>query len=387
MQETASVAATPSTPGVDALSWVSAIAPYVAGKPIEETARELGLDPARIVKVASNENPLGMAPAAVRALERLMRSPAAELGRYPDSNGFALRAALAERFGVPADWITLGNGSNDILELCAAATLAPGRSGLYAQYSFAVYPLAVQARGARAIVVPAKAYGHDLDAMQAAIAPDTRLVFLANPNNPTGTFLPAEALERFLQRVPSSVLVVLDEAYNEYLPPALRYDSVAWVRRYPNLLVSRTFSKIYGLASLRVGYAIARPEVAALLHRVRHPFNVNAFALAAATAALGDHEFVARSYELNRAGLEQLAAGFRRLGLEWVPSDANFLLVRVGDGARIYRGMLERGVIVRPVASYALPEWLRFTVGLPEENARALEALAAAVGTTSPAVR
>ena len=365
--------------GVDALAWVRAIAPYQGGKPIEETARELGLDPAQIVKLASNENPLGMAPAAIEAIAALARRPAADLGRYPDSNGFALKAALAARLDVPLDWLALGNGSNDILELCAAATLAPGRSGVFAQYAFAVYPLAVQARGARTIVVPARDYGHDLDAMAAAIAPDTRLVFIANPNNPTGTYLSPDSIERFLARVPGRVLVVLDEAYNEYLVPEKRADTVAWVRRHPNLVLSRTFSKIYGLAALRIGYALAQPAVIDLLNRVRHPFNVDSFAQAAALAALDDRAFLQRSYTLNRAGLDQLAAGCRRLGLTWVPSDANFLLVRVGDGGRIYQEMLRRGVIVRPVANYGLPEWLRITVGLEHENTRALEALAAAL--------
>jgi histidinol-phosphate aminotransferase len=373
--------ATDTSVEVDALSWVRAISPYQGGKPIEETAREWALDPARIVKLASNENPLGMAPAAIAAIERLVRLPAADLGRYPDSNGFALKAALAGRFDVPADWLTLGNGSNDILELCAAAMLAPGRSGLYSQYAFAVYPLAVQARGARSIVVPARDHGHDLDAMGAAIAADTRLIYLANPNNPTGTFLPPPAIERFLERVSPRVLVVLDEAYNEYLVPEKRFEAVAWVRRFPNLVVSRTFSKIYGLAALRIGYAIAQPAITDLLNRVRHPFNVGAFAQAAALAALGDQEFLQRSYEVNRAGLGQLAAGCGRLGLTFVPSDANFLLVRVGPAARIYQEMLRQGVIVRPVANYDLPQWLRITVGQEHENVRVLDALAHAIAT------
>ncbi len=237
-----------------ALDYVRAIAPYLAGKPIEELARENGLKPDEIVKLASNENPLGIPPSALAA----MRAAMPDLGRYPDSNGFELKAALAAKYGVPADWFTLGNGSNDILELAAAAMLAPGRSCVYAQYSFAVYPLATQARGARAIVVPAKNLGHDLDAMRAAIAPDTRLMYVANPNNPTGTFVPAAAMEAFLARVPRDVVVVLDEAYNEYLKPEERFDSTAWVKRFPNLLVSRTFSKAYGLAGGGAGGAAGR---------------------------------------------------------------------------------------------------------------------------------
>ncbi len=369
-----------SATAIAALDYVRAIAPYQAGKPIEELARELGLDAQTIVKLASNENPLGMPESARRALVAAMH----EFGRYPDSNGFALKTALSARLGVPADWITLGNGSNDILELAAAAMLAPGRSCVFAQYSFAVYPLATQARGARAIVVPARDYGHDLDAMRAAIAPDTRLMYVANPNNPTGTFVEPDRVAAFIAGVPREVLVVLDEAYNEYLPPALRFDSAQWVRRYPNLLVSRTFSKAYGLAGLRVGYGIAQPELTDLLNRVRQPFNVNSAAQAAAVAALDDAEFLARSYDVNTKGMTELTAAFDQLGLEYVPSYGNFVMVKVGAAARIYQELLKRGVIVRPVANYALPEWLRVTIGLPEENAQFLralpEALAAARG-------
>lgn len=355
--------------------YVRAISPYIAGKPISEVAREFGLDEAGIVKLASNENPLGMPASAQRAVADAV----AELGRYPDSNGFALKAALSARFGVPEDWLTLGNGSNDILELAAHALVEPGQSIVYAEYSFAVYALATQEIGARAIEVHARDYGHDLDAMGAAIAPDTRLVFIANPNNPTGTFVPAAQIEAFLQRVPAHVVVVLDEAYNEYLDADQQYDSLAWVRRYPNLLVSRTFSKAYGLAGLRVGYAVAQPELTDLLNRVRQPFNVNSVAQAAAVAALGDSEFLRRSAELNRAGKAQLTEAFDRLGLESVPSSGNFVLVRVGDddgaGARVNVALLKQGVIVRPVGNYNLPRWLRVTIGLPEENAAFIAAL------------
>ncbi|WP_354682909.1 histidinol-phosphate transaminase [Cupriavidus necator] len=355
--------------------YVRAISPYIAGKPISEVAREFGLDEAGIVKLASNENPLGMPDSARRAVVDAV----ADLGRYPDSNGFVLKAALSARFGVPEEWLTLGNGSNDILELAAHALVEPGQSIVYAEFSFAVYALATQEIGARAIEVPARDHGHDLDAMAAAIAPDTRLVFIANPNNPTGTFVPAAQIEAFLQRVPAHVVVVLDEAYNEYLDADQQYDSVAWVRRYPNLLVSRTFSKAYGLAGLRVGYAVAQPELTDLLNRVRQPFNVNSVAQAAAVAALGDSEFLRRSAELNRAGKAQLTGAFDRLGLEYVPSSGNFVLVRVGDddgaGARVNLALLKQGVIVRPVGNYNLPRWLRVTIGLPEENAAFIAAL------------
>lgn len=357
-----------------ALSYVRAIAPYVAGKPIDELAREFGLEPDSIVKLASNENPRGMPASARQAMADAM----SDLGRYPDANGFALKSALSAKLNVPIDWITLGNGSNDILELVAATLLAPGRSCVYAQHSFAVYALATQARGARAVVVPARNLGHDLEAISAAVAADTALIYIANPNNPTGTHLPAAAIEKFLSRVPARVVVVIDEAYNEYLPPALRVDSAGWVRRYPNVLISRTFSKAYGLAGLRVGYGVSQPELTDLLNRVRHPFNVNTAAQAAAVAALNDAAFLEESYQLNRSGMQQLIDAFRAQGLEYVPSFGNFVLVKVGDAARVYQALLKRGVIVRPVANYGLPEWLRVTVGLPEENARFVAALTAA---------
>jgi histidinol-phosphate aminotransferase len=359
-----------------ALPYVREISPYVAGKPIDELAREFGLDPESIVKLASNENPRGMPASAKRAIAEVL----ADLGRYPDSNGFALKSTLSAKFDVPADWITLGNGSNDILELAAAALLSPGRSCVYAQHSFAVYALATQARGARAIVAPAKNLGHDLDAMSSAIASDTAVIYIANPNNPTGTHLRAEAIEAFLAGVPARVIVVIDEAYNEYLPPERRFNSALWVRKFPNLLIARTLSKAYGLAGLRVGYGIAQTELTDLLNRVRQPFNVNAAAQAAAVAALSDAEFLDESYRLNRSGAQQLNDAFRSLGLEYVPSYGNFVLVKVGDAERMYEELLKRGVIVRPVGNYGLPEWLRVTVGLPEENSRFIEALKAALG-------
>jgi histidinol-phosphate aminotransferase len=330
--------------------YVRAISPYVAGRPIAEVAREFGLDEASIVKLASNENPLGMPESAKAA----MAAAVAELGRYPDSNGFELKAALSARYDVSADWLTLGNGSNDILELAAHALVKPGESIVYAQYSFAVYALATQEIGARAIEVPARDYGHDLEAMAAAIAPDTRLIFIANPNNPTGTFLPAAQIDAFLARVPADVVVVLDEAYNEYLDPE-------------------------DLAGLRVGYAVAQPALTDLLNRIRQPFNVNSLAQAAAVAALGDQAFLSKSATLNREGKAQLVAAFDRLGLEYVPSYGNFVLVRVGDdneaGARVNVALLKQGVIVRPVGSYGLPQWLRVTIGLPQENAAFIAAL------------
>ena len=275
--------------------------------------------------------------------------------------------------------IVVGNGSNDILELVTQAFLRPGDRAVYSRHAFAVYPLAVQARGAVGIEVPARDYGHDLAAMRAAITPATRIVFVANPNNPTGTWIAPDALEAFIASVPDTVLVVLDEAYNEYLEPAQQARSTEWIAKYANLVVSRTFSKAYGLAALRVGYGIMDATVADMLNRVRQPFNVNALAQAAALAALADTAYVGESRALNRAGMRQLKDGVRGLGLAFVPSHANFLLIRVGDAAKVYRRLLEQGVIVRPVANYGLPEFLRVTVGLPGENRRFLEALAAAL--------
>ncbi len=352
---------------------VRGIAPYLPGKPISELAREAGLPEADIIKLASNENPLGPSPLALAAAQGALH----DMALYPDGAGFALKAKLSTRLGVAANQIVLGNGSNDILDMAARAFLTAGTSSVYAQHAFAVYPIAIQTVGAQGIAVAAKAYGHDLDAMRAAIRDDTRVLWIANPNNPTGTFLPCEEIAAFLETVPSHVLVVLDEAYGEYLPPDQRCDTAAWLARFPNLLVSRTFSKAYGLAGLRIGYGIGHADVIDLLNRVRHPFNVNAPALAAAEAALDDSEFLARSYALNNAGMAQLLAGLAELGVETVPSKGNFLLAKVGDAERINANLLQRGVIVRPVANYGLPEFLRVSVGLEGQNARFLDALKA----------
>ncbi|HEX5613191.1 MAG TPA: histidinol-phosphate transaminase, partial [Burkholderiales bacterium] len=340
-------------------AYVRAISPYQPGKPISELAREFGLEERKIVKLASNENPRGIGPRTRAAIEAAV----ADIARYPDGNGYELKVALSKRYNVEQSQIVLGNGSNDVLELVALAFLGPERSAVYSQHAFAVYPLATQARGARGIAVKAASYGHDLDAMAAAIGEDTRVVWVANPNNPTGTMVPADRLEAFVRRVPERVIVVIDEAYNEYLHANLRAPTVSWLRRHPNLVITRTFSKAYGLAGLRVGYALAHPSVADLMNRVRQPFNVNSLALVAATAALDDMEFVARSYAENLQGMRQLEEGARALGLEWIPSHGNFLTVRVGRAAEIYKRLLRRGVIVRPVGGiYELPEHLRVTI-------------------------
>ena len=354
-------------PGVQQLS------PYVPGKPVDELARELDIDPATIVKLASNENPLGASPRALAAI----RDELAELTRYPDGNGFALKSLLSSQCGVQLDQVTLGNGSNDILELVARAYLAPGLNAVFSEHAFAVYPIVTQAVGADAHVVPAREWGHDLPAMLKAIDSNTRVVFIANPNNPTGTWFDANALNEFLQDVPERVLVVLDEAYIEYAEGSELPDGLEFLSAYPNLLVSRTFSKAYGLAALRVGYALSSAVVADVLNRVRQPFNVNSLALAAACAALQDTEYLAESRRLNDAGMHQLQEGFRELGLSWIPSRGNFIALDLGQlAAPVYQGLLREGVIVRPVANYGMPNHLRVTIGLPVENTRLLEALA-----------
>jgi histidinol-phosphate aminotransferase len=350
---------------------VRKIAAYVPGKPVAETARELGLKESDILKMASNENPLGASPKALAAI----RGALEELHYYPDGAGFDLKAAITRKIGVPAQNLVLGNGSNDVLELVARAFLTPRDSAVYSRHGFMVYPLVTQAIGATAIEVPAKDYGTDLDALAGAVRADTKMVFLANPNNPTGTFNPWERIRAFLGKVPPRVLVVLDEAYGEYLPDELKSPSAQWIASFPNLVVSRTLSKAFGLAGLRVGYGVAHPDVAEVMNRVRQPFNVNHLAMVAACAALDDDAFIARSREVNAAGLAQLKAGFERLGLEYIPSFGNFITVRVGDAARIYDSILREGVIVRPIAGYGMPEHLRVTVGLPEHNARFLAAL------------
>jgi histidinol-phosphate aminotransferase len=358
---------------------VREIAPYVPGKPIAETARELGLAERDILKLASNENPLGTSPKALEAL----RAALGDLSYYPDGSGFDLKAAISAKFGVRPENIVLGNGSNDVLELVARAFLTRADSAVYSRHAFMVYALAVQAIGATHVEVPAtKGYGHDLQAMAAAIRPDTKIVFLANPNNPTGTFIDWPEVLAFVRRVPPTVLVVIDEAYGEYLPPELQSPCAGWIGSHPNVVVSRTLSKAYGLAGLRVGFGLGSPDVIELMNRVRQPFNVNHLAMVAATAALGDEEFIAKSRANNAAGLVQLAQGFARLGLSHIPSAGNFISVRVGEAGRVYAALLREGVIVRPIANYGMPEHLRVTVGKPEQNARVLAALERALKGT-----
>ena len=356
-------------------AYVRAIAPYQPGKPISEVARELGLAEKDIIKLASNENPLGCGEKAKAAMRRAIE----EAHLYPDGSAYELKAVLAKKWNVAMEAIVIGNGSNDLLDYIAMAYLAPGVSAVYAQHCFAVYPITVLARGATGIKVPAKAYGNDLDAMLAATlnaqTQNVRVLFLANPNNPTGTFTPYPEIHAFLKKVPANVIVVLDEAYNEFLPHELRVNTTEWLTEYPNLVLTRTFCKIYGLAGLRCGYMLAHPQVCDMVNRVRAPFNVNSIAQAAALAALGDEEFVTRTYENNRAGMAQLIAGCAEQKLEFIPSYGNFITIDVGNGPAVFNALLKRGVIVRPIVGYELPKHIRVTIGLPAENARFLGAL------------
>jgi len=367
----------------NALEGVRKLAPYEPGMPIEELQRRLGV--ADAVKLASNENPLGISPKVREALERAM---AGHLERYPDGSGFRLKKKLAELHQIEPERITLGNGSNDILEFIARVFLGPGRSAMFSKHAFAVYPIATQAQGAEAIVVPAlpatssQPYGHDLAGFVKALRPEVSVIFIANPNNPTGTWLQPSALEMFLAKVPPHVIVVLDEAYWHYQDPATRPDARAWLDRFANLVVARTFSKIYGMASLRVGYALSHPSVADLMNRVRQPFNNNSLALLAGEVALGDDDFVRRSVELNNTQRARLQRELAALGLTVLPSQANFLAVGFSrDAAPVHQGLLERGVIVRPMKSYELPQFLRVTVGTEAENTRFLSALKEVLAT------
>jgi len=357
-----------------AVPGVRGLQPYVPGKPIEELEREYGVTNA--IKLASNENPLGPSPKALAAAQVALT----EIARYPDGGGFALKRALAAKLGVLPEQITLGNGSNDIIEFAARAFVTAQDEVMFSQHAFAVYPIVTQAVGARAVEVPARDWGHDLAAMHAAITPRTRLIFIANPNNPTGTWLRSKALQEFLDKIPESVIVVVDEAYFEYVDDSDYPNTIAWLVRYPNLICARTFSKIYGLAGLRIGYGVSSPVVADILNRVRQPFNVNSIAQAAALAALDDDAHLAKARRVNTEGMQQLVKGFEQLGLHYIPSVGNFVCVEVGEAGRVYEQLLRTGVIVRPVANYGMPRHLRVTVGLANENQRFLEALHAALG-------
>ncbi|MEN8106947.1 MAG: histidinol-phosphate transaminase [Pseudomonadota bacterium] len=359
-----------------AVPGVRGLHPYEPGKPLAELEREYGIRNA--VKLASNENPLGPSPKAVVAGREAM----ADIARYPEGSGYRLTGRLAAIHGVAADCITLGNGSNDVLDMIARVFLGPGNEAVFSQHAFAVYPIVVQAAGAKARIAVAHdgsrgpVGGHDPGAMHALVGPATRVVFIANPNNPTGTWLTDNELREFMASLPPHVMVVVDEAYFEYVVQEHYTDSIPWLDEFPNLIVTRTFSKAYGLAGLRIGYSVSRPGVADLLNRVRHPFNVNSIAQAAALAALDDTDHLEHSVQTNLAGLQQLAAGFDALGLGYIESVGNFICVDTGQpAAGVYQALLKQGVIVRPVANYGLPNHLRASVGLPAENDRLLAAL------------
>jgi histidinol-phosphate aminotransferase len=347
---------------------IDSLVPYPPGKPIEELERELGIKGS--IKLASNENPLGPSPLAIKAVKEALGG----LNRYPDGSSYYLKNKLSSRLGLPQEMLTLGNGSNEIIELLVRTYLAPGEEAVIGEPSFAVYPLVVQAAGGVAVRVPLKDFTHDLSAMAERITEKTRLVFIANPNNPTGTMVTGPAFDAFMKRVPDGVIVCMDEAYFEYVrgpayPASLRYVEEGWP-----VVVLRTFSKIYGLAGARVGYGVAHPEITDYINRVRQPFNVNSLAQAAALAALDDHVHIKKSLENNVLGLKYLFDAVTGLGYECVPTEANFFLIKVGDGKGVYEALLKKGVIVRPMASYGLPEFIRVTVGLPEENRRFVEA-------------
>ena len=351
---------------------VADLSPYLPGKPLDELEREYGISDA--VKLASNENPLGPSPLALEAAKGAL----GDLALYPDGNGFALKQALSAKLDLAPACITLGNGSNEVLELIARAFLSSGREAVFSRYAFVVYPLVTRAAGATPVAVPDRNWGHDLDAMADAITERTSVVFIANPNNPTGTWVDADALQQFLQRVPERVIVVVDEAYTEYVQQPGYPDAAQWLQRYPNLVVTRTFSKAYGLAGLRVGYGLANPMVADLLNRVREPFNVNSLALVAAAAALADDEFLRRSRAVNSSGMAQVEAGCRALGLAFIPSLGNFITVAMPrPAAEVYEALLRKGVIVRPVGNYGMSDHLRFSIGTEAQNQRLLDALGA----------
>ena len=360
-------------PDIRPLPQIEQLVPYQPGKPIEELQRELGLS--RVSKLASNENPLGASPAVQQAL----LEAAQEIARYPDGSAHRLKQRLADFHSIDPAQIVVGNGSNEVLELVVRTFAGPGDEVIYDEHAFAVYPLSTRAAGATGVAVPSTAgYGHDLDAMAGAITERTRIIFLANPNNPTGTYFGAPAFQHFMQRVPPSVLVVLDEAYFEFVDHPDKLDGTQLLDRYPNLMVTRTFSKVYGLASLRIGYLLGHAELTDYLNRVREPFNTNHFAQWAAMAALDDQAFVQQSVAYNCSALEALQAFMAQFELETLPAHGNFLTVRFGpQAAAINDALLRQGVIVRPLAGYGMAEWLRISTGTPEEQAHLFEALEA----------
>ncbi len=349
---------------------ITELSPYQPGKPVEELERELGITD--IIKLASNENPLGPSSVVTENISRQLT----ELARYPDGSAYQLKDKLQEKFGINPSMVTVGNGSNDVLELVARVFLGPGLESIVSEHSFVVYPLVTKSLGADLMVIPATDFGQDLKATLAAISERTRIVFIANPNNPTGTWLNKQSLLSFLDAVPDDVLVVLDEAYAEYVAEPDYPNGLELVSDYPSLIVTRTFSKAYGLAGLRLGYAVSHPDIADLMNRVRQPFNVNAMSLAAALVALDDEAHLQESIRVNNEGMKILTEACGQLGLDYIPSVGNFLTIDFGrDAMPIYEGLLRAGVIVRPIGVYGMPNHLRVTIGLPEENARFVDSL------------
>ncbi|HEX3798598.1 MAG TPA: histidinol-phosphate transaminase [Verrucomicrobiae bacterium] len=344
---------------------------YQPGRPIEEVARELGLPASDIIKLASNENPLGPSPAALAAMQKAI----AQLHLYPDGNAFYLKQKLAEKLGLNTSNLILGNGSNEIIEFVGHAMLAPGAEVIVSQYCFAVYPIVTRIFGANLVEIPARDYGHDLPAMLAAITPKTKVIFVANPNNPTGTLASRADILRLIEQVPQNILLAMDEAYIEFLDEPLDLLPLIRSGKHPNLLLMRTFSKIYGLAGLRLGYGIAQPELIAALEKIRQPFNINSVAQAGALAALDDTAHVEKTRTNNSEGLKFIATALQQMRLEIIPSSANFILARVGEGVKVFNELQKLGVIVRPLAGYQLPEWIRISIGSAQENARCVMAL------------
>lgn len=344
---------------------------YQPGRPIDEVARELGHNAADVIKVASNENPLGPSPKAIAA----MRDAIDRLHLYPDGNAFYLKRKLASKLDVDPRQLILGNGSNEIIEFVGHAFVRPGVEVIVSQYCFAVYPIITHLFGGKLVTIPARDYGHDLPAMLRAITPQTKVVFVANPNNPTGTLAARADLVEFVNNVPENVLIALDEAYFEFLDDPIDFLPLVRAGQIPNVLLMRTFSKIFGLAGLRLGYGIGHPELIAGLERIRQPFNINSIAQAGALAALDDGEHLTRTRDNNRAGLKFFERELHKAGIQFVPSSANFVLVKVGDGQRVFSELQKRGVITRPMGGYQLPEWIRVSIGTPEENQRCLSCL------------
>jgi len=340
---------------------------YEPGKPIEETARELGLKPEQIVKVASNENPLGPSPLAVKAIEKAAK----DAHIYPDGGGYMLRQAIADKYALSMDHVVLGNGSNEIIELLCHTFLNRDAELIAAEHAFVVYKLMATLFGAKYIEVADPDFIHDLEGMADAITDNTRLVFIANPNNPTGTMVDQQSIDRFMERLPDHVVAVFDEAYHEF--PDNPPDVLKYVREGRNVCVLRTFSKIHGLAALRIGYGLAPAHLAGLLQKARQPFNTNALAQAGALAALADEQHIQQTRRVNQQGLGYLCEALTQRGIEWVPSFANFLLIKCGHGDDVFKNMLKQGVIVRAMSGYKLPDWIRVSIGTPEENKRVLE--------------